>query len=157
MELTQIDGNRTCGLLLRIKGLGLKKKTKAKKRAAKKKAPPASTRSDAEDRAFKAGATAALAGSPCDVSATDAWIAGWKSVTANQRREYEALKKAASKGMRAVAKFRWAKPNADRNQPREAGKLGGRPRGSISQDKERCACGEMTLARAKARGHKCEG
>lgn len=33
----------------------------------------------------------------------------------------------------------------------QAGKLGGRPR----SDAPRCACGAMTLERARARGHKC--
>lgn len=32
-------------------------------------------------------------------------------------------------------------------------KPGGRPR----SDKSRCACGAMTVARAKARGHRCQG
>lgn len=50
-----------------------------------------------------------------------------------------------------LAKMRWAKPWADRNQPREAGKLGGRPR-----DPDRCPCGEMTRERAIKRGHHCE-
>lgn len=34
---------------------------------------------------------------------------------------------------------------------RENGRLGGRPRSKT----KRCPCGEMTLKRAKARGHRC--
>lgn len=49
---------------------------------------------------------------------------------------------------RALAKERWAKPDA-----RDPGKAGGRPRSTAP----RCPCGEMTQKRALARGHKCKG
>lgn len=52
----------------------------------------------------------------------------------------------------ALARIRWAKPDADRDQPREAGKLGGRPR----SDAPRCACGAYTAKLAAIRKHECE-
>jgi hypothetical protein len=50
-----------------------------------------------------------------------------------------------------LASMRWAKPDADRDQPREAGKLGGRPRS--------CNCGKCVkckwrVAQAKSRANR---
>ena len=57
-----------------------------------------------------------------------------------------------NRAAQALARLRWANASdSDRNQPREAGKLGGRPRSNVP----RCNCGAMTLARAIARGHRC--
>ncbi len=47
-----------------------------------------------------------------------------------------------------LGRLRWERTGDD---PREVGKLGGRPR----SDAKRCPCGLMTLKRAKARAHKC--
>lgn len=49
-----------------------------------------------------------------------------------------------------LARLRWSKPDADRDQPRKIGKLGGRPRTA-----PRCPCGAMTVDRAMKRNHKC--
>jgi hypothetical protein len=52
----------------------------------------------------------------------------------------------------ALAKQRWAVATPEqRDQPRQAGKLGGRPRSA-----DRCPCGRFTRAYAAKRGHKCE-
>jgi hypothetical protein len=52
----------------------------------------------------------------------------------------------------ALARLRWANATeADREQVRKNGRLGGRPRSKAA----RCPCGEMTLKRAQARGHRC--
>lgn len=47
-----------------------------------------------------------------------------------------------------LGRRRWTSTGDD---PREVGKLGGRPRSKA----KRCLCGAMTLKRAKARGHRC--
>ena len=47
-----------------------------------------------------------------------------------------------------LGRRRWTSTGDD---PREIGKLGGRPRSKGP----RCPCGAMTLKRARARGHKC--
>jgi hypothetical protein len=61
------------------------------------------------------------------------------------------MKKIVSPGA-ALAHLRWANATeAERDQPRQAGLLGGRPR----KRGPRCPCGAMTLKRAKARGHRC--
>jgi len=81
-----------------------------------------------------------------------------KKTKAKKKRAAKKAKKklnGASAAASIMAKARWSKPDADKEQPRKAGKLGGRPKGSVAKDKPRCACGEMTLKRAKARGHKC--
>lgn len=59
---------------------------------------------------------------------------------------------AASKAARALARARWDNPKADRDQPREAGKLGGRPK--ILVKCERCG---VTGGTAEMRRHKCGG
>jgi len=46
-----------------------------------------------------------------------------------------------------MGKRRWAATDDD---PRQVGKLGGRPRTA-----PRCACGAMTRKRAKQRRHRC--
>jgi hypothetical protein len=49
-----------------------------------------------------------------------------------------------------LIKLRWSKPDADRNQPREAGKLGGRP-----LLEPRCPCRKYPLHTAEKRKHHC--
>lgn len=61
-----------------------------------------------------------------------------------------------SKKMSAAAALLGSRGGAARTQAkaqaaRENGLRGGRPRSTAP----RCPCGEMTLQRAKARGHKC--
>jgi hypothetical protein len=63
---------------------------------------------------------------------------------------------------RALSQARWAKMTSDErkkwakwvasHRTREQMSQGGRPRSAGS----RCSCGEMTVARAKARRHKCK-
>lgn len=51
----------------------------------------------------------------------------------------------------AMSRYRWSiATEADREQVRENGRKGGRPRLP-----DRCPCGAMTMTRAKQRNHKC--
>jgi hypothetical protein len=61
-------------------------------------------------------------------------------------------KKDISAAASALSKARWAKPTADRNQPREAGKLGGRPAKLIPCPR---GCGHQSGV-AAMRSHRCE-
>ena len=50
-----------------------------------------------------------------------------------------------------LARLRWSKPDADRNQPREAGKLGGRPKKIVACKRGCGAKGGVV----EMRSHRC--